>query len=324
MTSMSEAARVQEELVEAFRLGDEARVRALLSRLGQGPRQVRQVLESLLEAPDALRRQAAVFGLGELGEASSTKRLEQQLAAEEARGNRDGAAVAEVIIQALGRIKEAGARASLVTRLERLASGSPSPAEVYTAVYALWKQRHPGLLSAVRRALQKVAPPASDALQGLCVLLEKSPDELGAWAADPSVPLAHKTQVLTVLEAEIPDALLPTLSAFIFLAHSLTRQAASGEGTAGNYWECLLSVLLAHGEQVLPVLPEESRETLRAVARDLVASRDPDCSLRAAVLLRHIGRPVDAAIIEAHRPSDSIGASAFDDAARALRKGQEP
>ncbi len=317
---MSEANRVQDELVEAFRLGDEARTRALLPRLGPGPRQVRAALESLLGSPESLRRQAAAFGLGELGEASSTGRLEQQLAIEEAHGGPEGAAVAEVITQALGRIKEAGARASLVKRLERLTAGAPSPAQVYTLVYALWKQRHPDLLPAVRRGLQSLAPPASDGLRGLCMLLEKSPDALRAWVADLSVPLSHKTQVLTVLDAEVPEALLPTFPAFI----SLAQRAADGEGTAGGYWECLLSVLLAHREQVLPTLSAEARETLRTVVIELVASRDPDCSLRAAVLLQDIGRPEDASVIEAHRPEDSIGAHAFDEAARALRHKQEP
>lgn len=319
MTSRSNASRVRDELVEAFRLGDEARARALLSRWGKVPREVRKELEALLDDPDALHRQAAAFGLGELGEASSMRRLEQQLAVEEARGDLDGAAVAEVITRSLGRIQDARARASLVRRLERLTSGTPSPADVYTVVYALWKQRHPDLGSAVKRTLQKMAPPASNALQALELLLEKSPDALSAWAADPSVPLALKTQVLTVLEAEVPDAWLPTLSAFISLAHALSQQVERQEGAAVSYGECLLSVLLAHRERVLAVLPEESRELLRAVARALVASRDPDGSLRAAILLGHIGRPEDAAVIEAHRPDDPIGARAFDEAARQLR-----
>jgi hypothetical protein len=36
-------------------------------------------------------------------------------------------------------------------------------------------------------------------------------------------------------------------------------------------------------------------------------------------LLQYIGHPEDAAVIEANRPEDSVGARAFDDIARALR-----
>jgi HEAT repeat protein len=81
-----------------------------------------QLLETMLEDPSALVRQAAAFGLGELGGASSVRCLEQQLTREEARAGHDGAAVMVAITQALGRIEEAGARAGLVRRLKRLAS----------------------------------------------------------------------------------------------------------------------------------------------------------------------------------------------------------
>lgn len=323
MPSISDVARAREELVESFHQGDEARARARVSHLGQGPRQVRAVLEAMLESPDALERRAAAFGLGCLGEAASTRRLEQQLAIEEARGDHDGASVAEVIVRALGQLKEAGARAGLVKRLERLTARTPAPSEVYGVVYALWKQRHADLLPAVLRALRTLAPPAAEALHGLRILLEKSPEELRAWAGDPAVPMEQKTWVLTVLEEEVPDSLLPVFPAFISVAEALLHPEAGQGNTAGGYAEGLLSVLLAHREQLLPALPVEARETLRTVALGLLVSTDPDCSLRAALLLQSIGRPEDAVHIDAFRPADAVGARAFDEAARVLRRKRD-
>jgi hypothetical protein len=75
--------------------------------------------------------------LGELGGAATARRLEQQLALEEARGDYDGASVVESLIEALGRIKEAGTRAPLVRRLERLAAGTPEPDDVSAVACAL-------------------------------------------------------------------------------------------------------------------------------------------------------------------------------------------
>jgi hypothetical protein len=69
----------------------------------------------MLEEPMGLVRQAAAFSLGELGGPAVVQRLEQQLALEEARGDHDGDAVVEDITRALGRIKGAGARASLLS-----------------------------------------------------------------------------------------------------------------------------------------------------------------------------------------------------------------
>jgi hypothetical protein len=106
-----DVALVQEELVSAVKQGDEALARKRVFQLGTGPRQVRALLEAMLEEPAALMRQAAVFGLGELGGTASVRRLEQQLALEEARRDYDGAAVVEDITRALGRIEETGARA---------------------------------------------------------------------------------------------------------------------------------------------------------------------------------------------------------------------
>jgi HEAT repeat protein len=86
-------------LIEALREGDEARARAQVTQLGA--HKARPLLEAMLEDADAAVRQAAAFGLGELGGAASTKRLEHQLALEQARRSRDGAAVVEAITQAL-------------------------------------------------------------------------------------------------------------------------------------------------------------------------------------------------------------------------------
>jgi hypothetical protein len=54
-----------------------------------------------------------------------------------------------------------------------------------------------------------------------------------------------------------------------------------------------------------------------------VASVALNCSLRAAVVLKLVGLPEDAALIEAHRPAEPILAKVFDDAARALRGLQD-
>jgi hypothetical protein len=50
-----------------------------------------------------------------------------------------------------------------------------------------------------------------------------------------------------------------------------------------------------------------------------VASVALNCSLRAAVVIKLVGKPEDAALIEAHRPAEPILAKVFDEAARALR-----
>jgi hypothetical protein len=319
VAATSDVTRVQEELVDALEWGEEDRARALLSQLGASPGRTRAVLESMLEAPDARVRQAAVFGLGELGGAASVRRLEQQLALEEARRDYDGDSVAEAITQTLGRIEEAGARATLVRRLERLSARRADVSEVNDVAQALWRKRHPDLLPAVRKAVEQLAPPSLNSLHGLLLLLEKSPEELRAWAREPSTPVEHKTEVLTVLEEEVPDSLLPTLPSFISAAHALLESAVSKKNEAAYYCERLFVMLLLHREHLLPALPEESRAQLRTLARSLVPAVSPNCSFRAAVLLKYIGRPEDAALIEANRPEDSIGARAFEDIARTLR-----
>lgn len=312
------------ELVKSFGEGDEARVRALLSQLSA--RKALPLLEDMLGDPSATVRQAAAFGLGELGGAASVKLLERQLALEEAREDYDGAAVAEALTHALGRIQSASAQASLARRLERLvATGRPEPADLNDLACALWRKRHPDLIPLIQRGLARLTLSAPTALHGLLVLLEKSPDELRAWAADGSIPVALKGEVLTVLCEEIPEALVPTLPAFISLARPLVDTAAKSKGTASGYCVDLFSLLLLRPEQLLPRLPEAARSELRDMARRLVAATSSlKCSLQAAVLLKHLGLQEDAALLDAHRPEDPVLAKVFDDAAQVLRGRVSP
>ncbi|HEX5748601.1 MAG TPA: HEAT repeat domain-containing protein [Archangium sp.] len=283
-----------------------------------GTRKARPLLEEMLTHPDALVRQAAAFGLGALGGAASARRLEQQLAIEEAR-DADGESVVEAITQALGRITESGARTTLVRRLERLVTGKPDPGDVSALAHALWRKRHPDLLPSVRRGLKRLEPLVSRPLHGLLMLLEKSPEELRQWALDPAIPVGHKTGVLSVLEEELPESLVSALPPFISVARSLSETAARHQGEASYYCDRLLILLLLHEERVLPTLPPESRAELRDLARTLVAATALNCALRAASLLKFVGQPEDADIIEAHRPAEPVLARVFDDAARALR-----
>jgi hypothetical protein len=89
------------------------------------------------------------------------------------------------------------------------------------------------------------------------------------------------------------------------MAHELLDTAVRQRGEASYYHERLFSLLLLHGERLLPLLPVEARSLNRAS--------------RAAALLQHVGHPEDALLIEAHRPAEPILAKVFDDAARALR-----
>jgi hypothetical protein len=291
-----------------------------MTQLVAQPRKARSLLEGMLKDPDALVRQAAAFGLGELGGTASATRLEQQLAIEEARDDYDGDSVVETITQALGRIEEASARATLMRRLERLAAGKPTLGDLSTMARALWRKRHPDMLPAVRRSLERIAPVQSKSLQGLELLLEKSPEDLRTWADDPLVPVAHKTGVILLLEEELPEALLPTLPAFISAAHAMAGTAAAHrKGEAADFCDRLIGLLLLHREQLLPSFPQKTRSELYDLTRTLVATAAPICFLGAAVLLQFIGSPEDAEFLEAHRPAEPVLAKVFDDAARALR-----
>ncbi len=247
MTREVDVEQWREELVKAYRLGEEARARALVRQ--PGPRRARALLESMLEEEEGLVRQAAVFGLAELGGAASARRLEQQLVREEARADPEGDCVAEAITQAPGGLEEAGARASLVRRLERLAAGKPDVGEVNTIARALWHKRHPELLPAVRRSLERLALSELNSLEGLRVLLKKSPEELQSWASDSAVPVERKTEVLTVLEEEVPERLVPAVLAFISTAHGLPGGAVNQE--AAYYCERLFILLLRHREHLM-------------------------------------------------------------------------
>jgi HEAT repeat protein len=320
MAHKIDVARIRDELVQAFKWGEEDRVRSLIPQLGTGPKQIRAALEAMLEAPDSLVRQAAAFGLGELGGAASAKRLEEQLSIEEARGDYDGEAVVEDIVRALGRIEEASARAPLVRRLERLAATSqPARSDIGELARALWRRRHPDLLPVVRRSLERISLPAPHGLHGLLPLLEKSPTDLAVWARDPAVPSEHKTRVLVVLEEDVPDAWVPVLPAFISTAEALSEQDLRQDGDAEHYCERLLSLLLTDRERLLPALPESARSALRTVARRLISATFPNPSISAAVVLESIGRPEDAAFLEAHCPEYPTLAKVFHDAAKALR-----
>jgi hypothetical protein len=314
--------RVQEELVQAVKQGDEARARVLVSRLGAGPRQVRAALEAMLEDSSGLVRQAAAFGLGELGGPASVRRLEQQLAQEEARGDYDGNAVAEDITQALGRIQGARSRSSLVRRLEKLVAGKPQRSEVNAIACALWRQRHPELISPVRQSIARLSLAEPHALNGLLVLLEKSPAELAAWARDPGISLSFKTRLLAVLEEDVPDAWQVVLAAFVAMAREVSEQGRLRELDAESYCERLFSLLLGDRDRLLTAVPEEFFSALRTISLRMIADTFPSPSLWAAAMLKVVGRPEDAAVIEAHCPTEPVFAKVFIDAAQALRKRQ--
>lgn len=308
----------KDELLAAYRFGEEERARALVRQ--PGPRKARALLEAMLEEEDVLVRQAAVFGLGELGGAASVQRLEQQLVREEARVGHDGDSVAEAITASLGRLEDAGARSILLRRMHRMLGPPLDPADTCTLARALWLRRHPELLPPIRQALEQLPPGAPTALHGLSVLLEKSPEALSEWARDMSVPLNLKSEVLAVLTEEIPDALISTLPSFISTGHASLDMLENEEGAVSAYCLELLSLLLRHREHIPPRLPPEARSELRAMARTLVAARTLiNCATRAAVLLRYVGLPEDADLLMTHRPTNATFAAVFDESIQALR-----
>jgi hypothetical protein len=124
---------------------------------------------------------------------------------------------------------------------------------------------------------------------------------------------------MTLLETDLPETLLPTIPAFISEAHTLVQTAVSQNNEAAYYCEHVFTIMLLHRERLLTALPEVARSELRTVAQSLVPAISPNCSFRAALVLQLVGEPEDAAVIEAHRPEDPVGAKAFDEAAQALR-----
>ncbi|HYO58314.1 hypothetical protein [Archangium sp.] len=140
-----------------------------------------------------------------------------------------------------------------------------------------------------------------------------------------TIPIELKGEVLTVLTEEIPETLVSTLSAFISSARPLVDTALKHKGAASGYCTDLFSLLLLRPERLLPMLPEAALARLRDMARRLVAATSSlKCSLQAAVLLKHLRHPEDAALLEAHRPADPVLAKVFDDAARVLRELPSP
>lgn len=322
MARVVDVAQIQEELVRLVKLGDEEQARRLLPQLGTGPRQVRAVLEAMLESPEGLVRQAAAFGLGELGGTASVKRLEEQLAIEEARGDYDGAAVVEDITRALGRIKGGKARAPLLRRLERLVAGKPDRSDVNELAYALWGKRHPDMIPVVRASLEKLTLPAPHGLHGLLTLLEKSQEELDAWARDSAVSLMHKATVLSVAEEDVPDRLLRVFPAFIATALAASERIKGFRSDEEYYCNRLFSVLLQDRERFVVAAPAETRSALRTLALKVISATSPHPSLRAATILGLVGYPEDAAVLDGHYPDDPTFAKVFRDAAQALRERQ--
>jgi HEAT repeat protein len=308
-------------LVDAFHWGENERARTLVATLRDAqPMRARSVLEQMLQSPDGKVRQAAAFGLGELGGPTSVRRLEQQLLLEESRGDHDASSVVQVITQALSQLKNSSARTTLVRRLNRLAAGAPEGSDVDDLTYALWRKRHPELIPAVRGALERIAPPASEGLQALLRLLENSPEELQVWIEDGSVPIEQKTKILTVLDEEVPEGLVPLISAFILLARSIIEAASARKGQERRFCDRLFTLLLLHRERLLPALPPEARAVLREEARRMVAAPESVRIIKAATLLAYVGHREDADLLAEHKPQDEVLGWVYEEAVEVLSK----
>jgi hypothetical protein len=204
-----------------------------------------------------------------------------------------------------------------------MSAGKPERSEVYTLASALWRRRHPDLIPVVRASVERLSLPVSHGLHALLALLEKSPEELSAWARNPAVPVESKEEVLVVLEADVSDSLIPTLPAFIAAAWVLSEQSVGPDRGGAGYCDRLFSLLLMDRQRFLSTLSEETRMTLRAVARSLIAMTFPQPALRAASILQDVGLSEDAPFLDAHRPADPTFAKVFDEASRTLRSLQK-
>ncbi|HYO58417.1 hypothetical protein [Archangium sp.] len=180
--------------------------------------------------------------------------------------------------------------------------------------------RHPELLPAVRGALERIAPPASEGLRALLRLLESSPEELRVWIEDESVPVEQKTKVLTVLDEEVPDELVPLLPSFIFLAQSIIEVASTRKGQERRFCDRLFTLLLLHRERLLPALPPKARAVLREVARRMVAAPETVRIIKAATLLEYVGHREDADLLAEHKPQDEVLGRVYEEAVEVLRK----
>jgi hypothetical protein len=320
MAKNPDIAKLQEELVDAFEWNEDDRARGLVSQLATHPRQARAALDEMLASEDASMRRAAVFALGELGGPTSAKRLEQQMAIEEARESYDGSSVLEVLTLTLGRVKGARARASLIGRLKRLVASKPTRSDVNDIAYALWRKRDPELIPVVRSAIEQLLLEDSSKLRALLHLLEAPPEALVTWALDPSISPKLKADVLSILDEELPDELFPAMLAFISAASALGDTPVKQRGEASDYCERLFILLMINTKRLLPTLSTGVRADLRALARRCVASVDRACAIRAAHMLERVGHREDAALVEAHRPVDETLAEIYDEIAQNIRK----
>jgi hypothetical protein len=149
--------------------------------------------------------------------------------------------------------------------------------------------------------------------------LEKSPPELDSWARDPTVSIRHKTRTLAVLAEDVPDTLVPVLPAFISATEVLSEQTLKQDREAFYFCDSLFRLLLRHRERTFTMMPKAAREALRTAARKLITATFPNSSTQAASVLEIVGRPEDAAFLEAHSPEYPVLAKVFHDAAQTLR-----
>jgi hypothetical protein len=130
--------------------------------------------------------------------------------------------------------------------------------------------------------------------------------------------LQEKTRVVVVAEEDVPDTLVPVLPAFIATARAVSEGSDEVSADAEYYVERLFTLLLQDRERLILATPMEMRSELRDVALKVIAATAPSPSMGAAVILKLVGRPEDAAFLEAHCPAEPVLAKVFLDAAKAL------